>query len=102
MCRILYSLDTGAVTSKPPAARWVQQALGGRWSGLIDHALAWRKDHHQPPTDSDIAESLDLIQYALERCREWSLHLGAGDCGDDLRTEPAPNRKEVSRDHTLQ
>lgn len=44
MCRILYTLDFGAVVSKPVAARWAQETLGERWAALIERALAWRKD----------------------------------------------------------
>jgi hypothetical protein len=90
MCRILYTLDTADVTSKPAAARWVKQALGGRWSGLIDRALAWRKDHRVPPREGDIAETVDLIRYTHERCREVCASTGM--CGLDVETEPAPNR----------
>lgn len=68
MCRILYTLDTGAVVSKPVAARWAREALGGRWDGLIARALAWRKERAERPPPGDIEETLDLIAYTLGRC----------------------------------
>jgi hypothetical protein len=71
LCRVLYSLDTGAVASKRMAVRWVHQELGDRWPGLLEHALAWRKDHQDPLPDGHMAKTLDLIDYTLERCREW-------------------------------
>lgn len=68
MCRVLFTLDTGAVTSKPAAARWAHSALDERWHGLIDRAVAWRKDQQQT-LDADVPATLDLIRYTLERCR---------------------------------
>jgi hypothetical protein len=63
MCRALYTLETGAVASKPAAARWAQAALGERWAGPIERALAWR-----PGMPLDVLdEALDLIQYTLSR-----------------------------------
>jgi hypothetical protein len=72
MCRILYTLDIGGVVSKPVAARWAQEALGGRWSPLIEQALAWRKDRPDLP-GGDIDETLDLVRYTYERCRQYDL-----------------------------
>ena len=69
MCRILYTLDTGAVASKPVAARWAQERGGERWAALIERALAWRKDRQEIPSDDDVRETFDLIAYTLERCR---------------------------------
>ena len=39
MCRALYTLETGAVASKPVAARWAQAALGEPRAVLIERAL---------------------------------------------------------------
>lgn len=64
MCRVLYTLDAGAVASKQAAARWAQRRLGERWSVLIARALAWRKDSQDMP-ESDVSATLDLIQYTL-------------------------------------
>ena len=79
MCRVLYTLDSGAVASKPAAALWVQQTLGGHWSGIVDRALAWRKSGTCSPPDGDVGATVDLNQYTLERCREWALHSGDRD-----------------------
>lgn len=62
MCRALYTLEYGALTSKLIAARWAQQALDGRWRPLIDWALSW-----QPNIGSDgLKETLDFMRYTLE------------------------------------
>ena len=37
-CRILHTLETGRVTSKPEAARWALQALDPEWASLIRRA----------------------------------------------------------------
>ncbi|MEO7910799.1 MAG: aminoglycoside adenylyltransferase domain-containing protein [Roseiflexaceae bacterium] len=66
MCRALYTLETGAVASKPVAARWAQAALDARRAALIERALAWRPDM---PLDV-LDETLDLIQLTFDRSRE--------------------------------
>lgn len=43
MCRALYSLENGTIVSKPVAARWVQEKLGGDWSKVIEQALLAQK-----------------------------------------------------------
>jgi hypothetical protein len=66
MCRALYTLETGAIASKPVAARWTQAALGGQWAVLIGRALAWR-----PSTPLDLLEeTLYMIRFTLERSRQ--------------------------------
>lgn len=72
MCRILYTLRTGAIISKSAAARWGLATLDPRWSGLIERADAWRADH--PPDDSvlapehEIRETQALIRLVGEEC----------------------------------
>ena len=66
MCRMLYTLQHGAVVSKPVAARWAQDAFGPRWAGLIAQALAWR---HDLPLER-LDETLELIQFTLARASE--------------------------------
>ena len=69
MCRILFTLNSGTVVSKPVAALWAQKQLGARWDALIERALAWRKDRQDRPSDDDVSDTLALIAYTLERCR---------------------------------
>jgi hypothetical protein len=61
MCRALYTLETGAIASKPAAARWAQAALSETRSVSIERALAWRPGMPLEMLD----ETLDLIQYTL-------------------------------------
>jgi hypothetical protein len=62
MCRALYTLQTGALATKPQAARWAQATLHRQWSDLIEGALAWR-----PGVEWDrLDEVLALIQFAVE------------------------------------
>src|SRR5205823_645404 len=49
LCRLLYTLDSGAVTSKPAAARWAEKVLDSRWSGLIQRSLAGLQDSANTP-----------------------------------------------------
>jgi hypothetical protein len=68
MCRVLYTLEHGAVISKQLAAQWAQEALDQRWGALIEGALACRlgvqADH--------LAETLDFIRYALEQAQQFN------------------------------
>jgi Domain of unknown function (DUF4111) len=70
MCRILFTLEFGAVVSKPAAARWARNELGEQWPGLIERALAWTKEL-QRTIDGDVQYSRELIHVTLQRCRQW-------------------------------
>ncbi|HET8632017.1 MAG TPA: aminoglycoside adenylyltransferase domain-containing protein [Thermomicrobiales bacterium] len=63
MCRALYTLDHGAVASKPVAAAWARDALGPPWAATIERALRWRHDH----APGDMTEMLAFIRYTLAR-----------------------------------
>lgn len=63
MCRVLHTLDTGEIGSKPLAARWAQQRLGTAWHAIIERALAWP----HPPQPDHLPEALDLIRLTLNR-----------------------------------
>jgi hypothetical protein len=65
MCRMLYTLETGGVASKPTAARWAQPVLPDRWHSLIDRALVWREGDGV----DDFAPTLDLIGWMLRRAK---------------------------------
>jgi hypothetical protein len=63
MCRALYTLEQGAIVSKPIAAHWAQSALGGRWGEAIEQALVWPME----PQPDDLDATLDLVRYTLKR-----------------------------------
>lgn len=44
MCRMAYTLEHGAIVSKPAAARWALAHWEARWHGLIQRALDWQPD----------------------------------------------------------
>jgi hypothetical protein len=69
MCRALYTLQYGTVTSKPVAARWAQAALDERWGALIERALTW---DHDDGVD-DLNETLDFIRYTLASAQQFVL-----------------------------
>lgn len=70
LCRLLYTLDLGSVTSKPAAARWAAQALGPRWAKLIERSLAEQHGSGETP-ESDVADTIALVQYTVERFQQW-------------------------------
>jgi hypothetical protein len=65
MCRVLYTMEWGAVVSKPVAAQWAfsQPEIAGRWSGLIERALAWS----DPSQEAEVVETQALIACTLQR-----------------------------------
>jgi len=67
MCRALYTLQHGAIVSKPVSARWALQTLDKRWTKLIESALAW---HDGDPT-GDIEQTRAFIKYTLERVKPY-------------------------------
>lgn len=71
LCRLLYTLDTGLIASKPAAARWVQATQGMRRAGLIERALAAQHGSGKP-SEADINETLAMIGYTAERFRQWA------------------------------
>ncbi len=68
MCRILYTLQHGGITSKPGAARWALQALEPAWASLIQRAAAWQPGQEMERLD----QTLDFIRYTLARSKTES------------------------------
>lgn len=69
LCRLLYSLGTGEVTSKPEAARWARQNLGARWEALVARSLTRQHDESDTPQD-EYLEMLAFLEFAAKHCRE--------------------------------
>jgi predicted nucleotidyltransferase len=70
LCRMLYTLDTGAVTSKPASLEWAKQALSSPWHDLIqqvldDRAIGW--DPGDPPRPGSVEATIAFADYAKER-----------------------------------
>ncbi len=72
LCRMLYSLDTGDVTSKPQSARWVkgtlvhQNIFGPRLAGLVDRALVGQHLQEKALV-RDVEDTLAFIRYTFEK-----------------------------------
>jgi len=71
LCRILYTLETGDVVSKPAAASWAKEVLDAKWKALIDST--WEGRHH--PGDNAqpdaINATLDFIRFTLQKIDEF-------------------------------
>ncbi len=68
-CRMLHTVTTGAIHSKPEGVQWALRMLDKKWHDLI--AEAWEKRANQytrvaNPSDPDaVSQTIDFISYAL-------------------------------------
>ncbi len=69
ICRMLYTLETGAVTSKRQVADWARKTLDEKWSLLVGRAWAGRENPDAEATAEDVGATLDLMRYAIENQR---------------------------------
>ena len=67
MCRLLYTLKTGDITSKPKAANWAKQHLDKKWGSLINRALLFNASDEF----SDVNEIKAFIEYTIEQSISW-------------------------------
>ncbi len=69
-CRMLHTLETGRIESKPAGARWAQASLDPRWADLIRRAWAARPNPslkvRQPADPDEVARTKEFIAYAIE------------------------------------
>lgn len=65
VCRILYTLEHGAVISKRDAAVWGEQILDTRWRSLITGAWTGRQNPDGPPAADDLTETWEFVRFAL-------------------------------------
>ena len=71
LCRLLYSLATGSVASKPRAAEWARKEFGESWATLIERTLA--KQHEAGNiARSEEDETLAFIQFTLEQSNRYA------------------------------
>lgn len=61
MCRMLYTLQTGTIISKPAAARWALETLGQEWHGLIRQAIDAPELNRADALDQTVA----FIEYTM-------------------------------------
>jgi hypothetical protein len=62
MCRALYILKHGTVASKLRSAEWVIANSDGKWTKLIEQAMAWH--YGDPP--GDIGQTQEFMRYILK------------------------------------
>jgi hypothetical protein len=67
ICRMLYTLETGRVASKPQAVDWAKATLDEKWSSLVDRSWTGRQDPDAKATAEDITSTSDLMRYAILR-----------------------------------
>jgi hypothetical protein len=69
LCRVLHTVESGRVTSKPEAGRWALGALPPEWTSLIQRALGERRDQwgqvHQQADAAAVERTLAFADYAL-------------------------------------
>jgi predicted nucleotidyltransferase len=70
LCRMLYTLDTGKVASKPAALEWAKKALAPEWHDLIQQALDDRPlgwDPDDPPRPGSVKATVAFAEYVKAR-----------------------------------
>jgi hypothetical protein len=79
-CRMLHTLRTGTVESKPAGAAGAKATLDRRWAPLIARAWndrpgdpAWKVRQKADPRD--LQSTWEFMQYALELGRGWRAEL---------------------------
>jgi hypothetical protein len=70
LCRLLCTLDTGSVASKPVAARWVSWTGASRWSELIAQTSTKQRESTDVP-EAAVNDALALVEHTFERYRQW-------------------------------
>jgi Domain of unknown function (DUF4111)/Nucleotidyltransferase domain len=73
-CRILHTVRTGRVATKPEAAEWALKVVDAEWRPLIQQARAERPDpwaRVTRPADPELVDrTLEFVDYAARRSRE--------------------------------
>jgi hypothetical protein len=65
MCRMRYTLETGAVVSKKAALAWARPVLSPAGAGLLERAWQGRHESSGPPDPRDLVETLELVKETL-------------------------------------
>lgn len=67
MCRTLYSLETGSITSKIGAAQWALLQLDNQWKSLIEQALTWKPKQEM----NKLEETQQFVRYVLDKSHDY-------------------------------
>ncbi len=65
VCRVLYTIQTGEVATKPQAAEWAMQTLDPRWTPLIEHAIIGRLEGG-PVDPVKLEETMEFLNYGID------------------------------------
>jgi predicted nucleotidyltransferase len=75
-CRMLHTLQTGKVQSKPMGAQWAKIMLDSKWTGLIQRAWEERPNPtlkgRQQADPADFTSTLEFIRYALTESSKYN------------------------------
>lgn len=66
LCRMLYTIQRGAVASKSDAAEWAKTTLGNEWSLLIERAIKGRQNGDLEAQPEDVKGTLEFIRYTRD------------------------------------
>ncbi len=67
LCRMLYTLETGEVTSKQNALEWAKSALPERWRELVQQAIDDRPlPWNDPPRPGSVEATIAFADYAKQ------------------------------------
>lgn len=69
LCRMLYTLRTGKILSKPRAAEWAMENLDPRWKPLIERAIVGRQNPNLEADPTDLDETLEMMKYTVQQTR---------------------------------
>jgi predicted nucleotidyltransferase len=65
LCRMLYTLRTGEITSKPAALAWGLETLGPEWRDLFEHVIEDRPlPWNDPPRPGSVERTIAFADYA--------------------------------------
>lgn len=65
LCRMLCTIQTGDIRSKPAAVRWAQQRFGAAWADHIADAWIGRSRPAEPADPATVAQTRAFIDFAL-------------------------------------
>lgn len=77
LCRALYTLHEGTVSSKPQAAAWAKKAYP-QWQTIINRSLLWRSQHERDDVTETQTFLREALQQAQKMCPNHTNRLGQG------------------------
>ncbi len=74
LCRAMYTLAKGELTSKKQAALWAEKEFP-QWASLVQNALLWRQAWRDQNVDHDATwpETLRFVNFAIDYCEQYEI-----------------------------